>query len=104
MPPMRKPGRKVVDVLAPAGFDEADSEALTWLGRLLMDEGTDLETATFVELERGTPVYVRADADIQEVQRLMARNHIRSVTVLSGERPVGILDLVELAGMEQAAI
>ncbi|MBA3291133.1 MAG: hypothetical protein H0U17_06515 [Actinobacteria bacterium] len=30
------------------------------------------------------PVYVEGDADIVEVQRLMARNHIRSLPVVHG--------------------
>ena len=89
--------------MSPAGFDEGHSIALDWLGRLLVEEGIDIESATFIQLERGTPVYVRSEADLQEVQRLMARNHIRSVTVLSEGRPVGILDFVELAETGEAA-
>lgn len=89
--------------MTPTPFDEGHRIALGWLGRLLLDEGTDLEGAVFLQLERGTPVYVRAEADLQDVQRLMARNHIRSVTVLSEGIPVGILDFVELAETGEAA-
>lgn len=70
---------------------------LQWLGALLRSEGVDLLDAREAELERGTPVYVSAKADIVPVQRLMARHHIRSVAVVDGGRLVGIVDLVDLA-------
>ncbi len=41
------------------------------------------------------PVYVEGDADIVEVQRLMARNHIRSLPVAHGVVVVGIIDLLD---------
>ncbi|MGI8940607.1 MAG: CBS domain-containing protein [Actinomycetota bacterium] len=47
------------------------------------------------------PVYVEGDADIVEVQRLMARNHIRSLPVVHGVVVVGIIDLLELAMMDE---
>ncbi len=83
-----------------SSWTDRDSDTLQWLARLLRDEGLDLMDATSSELERGTPVYVDGDADIVEVQRLMARNHIRSLPVLERSRLVGVVDLVELALME----
>jgi CBS domain-containing protein len=52
---------------------------------------------TEAELKRGTPVYVLADSDVLEVQRRMARHHIRVLPVLASEALIGVVDLVELA-------
>jgi CBS domain-containing protein len=57
--------------------------------------------ATFTELRRGTPVYVDGEADVLEVQRLMARNHIRSLPVVTAGSVVGVIDLLELAMMDE---
>lgn len=54
-------------------------------------------------LERGTPVYVHSDADVLEVQRLMAKNHIRMLPVVRAGRVLGVVDLVELAMREDLA-
>ena len=51
-------------------------------------------------LERGTPVYAQSDADVLEVQRLMAKNHIRMLPVVKDGRVLGVVDLVELAMRE----
>jgi CBS domain-containing protein len=86
----------VGDVVARAGWD-ASPGAWAGLGRLLRSEGVDLSSATACDLARGTPVYVEADACVLEVQRMMARYHIRSVPVLRAAEVIGIVDLVELA-------
>lgn len=76
------------------------SGSMTWLGRLLNEEGTDLMDEGLSSLRRGTPVYVHADAALLAVQRVMAQNHIRLLPVLEGGRVVGMLDLVALAERE----
>jgi predicted transcriptional regulator len=97
---MKKPSRKVGDAVGPSSWDESGSNAPVWLAHLLEREGIDIMDATFLQLRRGTPVYVSADADLLEVQRLMARYHIRSLPVVRARCVVGILDLVELASVE----
>ena len=87
-------------MVSAGSWSERDSDTLKWLARLLRDEGVDLTTATSIELERGTPVYVDGQADVVLVQRLMAQNHIRSLPVVDGGRLVGVVDLVDLALME----
>jgi CBS domain-containing protein len=101
VPPMRQPSKKVSEVVTSKPWVDPDSDTLEWLADLLQSEGVDLMAATFVELQRGTPVYVDGEADVVEVQRLMARNHIRSLPVVQGERVIGIIDLLELAMMDQ---
>ena len=91
---------KVIDVVASSAWADPESETLRWLARLLRDEGVDLMSATSRELQRGTPVYVKGDADVVTVQRLMAQNHIRSLPVVDCGRLVGVVDLVELAMMD----
>ena len=97
---MRRPTRKVREVIASKPWSDPSSDTLEWLARLLQSEGIDLMCATFTELQRGTPVYVDGKADILDVQRLMARNHIRSLPVVNEGTVVGIVDLLELAMME----
>lgn len=87
---------KIRDCVASAWAD-ASPQTGRWLALLLQREGTDLSEATGAELARGTPVYVHGDAEVIDVQRLMARNHIRRVPVVDGEELVGLVDLVELA-------
>jgi CBS domain-containing protein len=98
---MRRPSRKVSEVITSKPWVDPTSDGLEWLASLLQTEGVDLMCATFTELRRGTPVYVDADAELLEVQRLMARNHIRSLPVVSGESVVGVIDLLELAMMDE---
>ena len=85
------------DLVALRKWSGASKETLEWLGHLLSDEGIDLTSATEDELARGTAVYATTDADLVEVQRLMARHHILRLPVLSDGSLVGIVDLVELA-------
>ena len=98
---MRRPTTRVREVITSKPWVDPSSDALEWLASLLQTEGVDLMQATFTELQRGTPVYVDGEADVLEVQRLMARNHIRSIPVVSAGRVIGIIDLLELAMMDQ---
>jgi CBS domain-containing protein len=91
---------KVIELVGASSWTDRDSDTLKWLARLLADEGIDLMKATSSELERGTPVYVDGEAEVVEVQRLMAQNHIRSLPVVERGRLVGVVDLVDLALME----
>ena len=59
--------------------------------------------ADSADLERGTPVYVDADADVLDVQRLMAKNHIRVLPVVRDGKVQGVVDLLELAMREDLA-
>lgn len=90
--------RKTSEVVTPGPWgDDATSSTMTWLAKLLTDEGVNLIDVTEEQLKRGTPVYVEANADVVEVQRRMARHHIRMLPVLSDGALIGIVDLVELA-------
>ena len=69
-------------------------------GRLLIEEGVDLLSADQARLKRGTPVYVDASADVNEVQRRMALKHIKLLPVLSHGEVVGLVDLMDLVRMQ----
>jgi hypothetical protein len=92
--------RCVGDVLAHGRWEGDPPETLKWLARLLRDEGTDLMTASSSELERGTPVYVEAGAEVNEVQRRMAMSHIRRVPVVDQGHLLGLIDLLDLAVLD----
>ncbi|MGI8708008.1 MAG: CBS domain-containing protein [Actinomycetota bacterium] len=92
--------RIVGDVLTRGQWEGGPPETLKWLARLLRDEGTDLMTASSSELERGTPVYVDADADLNEVQRRMAMSHIRRIPVVDKGHLLGLIDLLDLAMLD----
>ena len=85
------------DLVGAGGWADVSTATLEWLGALLADEGVDLMHATDAQLERGTPVYVRADADVVEVQRRMAQRHIRRLPVVADGHLVELIDLLELA-------
>lgn len=90
--------RRTSDVVTPGPWgDDANSPTMTWLAQLLMSEGVNLIDVTEEQLKRGTPVFVEASADVVEVQRRMARHHIRMLPVLSDGALIGVVDLVELA-------
>jgi CBS domain-containing protein len=91
----------VRDVVASDPWVDPFSDVLRWSARLLRAEGIDLLAATATDLERGTPVYVEASADLVAVQRRMVEKHIRSVPVLDGPDVLGALDLVELAARSE---
>ena len=93
--------RKTGEVVTPGPWvSEGSSDTMEWLARLLRDEGVDLMDVTEEQLKRGTPVYVQASSDVVEVQRRMARHHIRMLPVLQLESLIGVVDLVELAGRD----
>src|SRR5688500_10317267 len=76
--------RQTSDVVTPGPWgDDPNSSTMTWLAKLLTDEGVNLIHVTAEQLKRGTPVYVESSADVVEVQRLMARHHIRMLPVLA---------------------
>ena len=89
--------KRLGDVVALRKWSGASKETLEWLGRLLCEEGIELTAASQAELARGSAVYATVDAELVEVQRLMARHHILRLPVLSDGSLVGIVDLVELA-------
>ena len=91
------------ELLTSARWKDASPGSLEWLAKLLREEGIDLMTADSADLERGTPVYVDAGADVIEVQRLMAKNHIRVLPVVRGGKVQGVVDLLELAMREDLA-
>jgi hypothetical protein len=99
--PMPGDGKHTVvgDVVAAKSWADSSSDVFEWSARCLRSDGVNLVSATPGELARGTPVYVEASADVLQVQRLMAGNHIRSVPVLDNGSVVGVVDLVELALM-----
>ncbi len=88
---------KLSEVVATRKWAGASTQTLAWLGSLLEKEGVDLLEASVSELARGTPVYADANADVLEVQRLMARNHILRLPVVDQGKLLGIIDLVEIA-------
>jgi CBS domain-containing protein len=89
--------KRLGDVVALQRWPGASTETLQWLGRLMSEEGIDLTLATADQLERGSAVYATVEADVNEVQRLMAHHHILRLPVVDGGKLVGIVDLVELA-------
>ncbi|MGH2753734.1 MAG: CBS domain-containing protein [Actinomycetota bacterium] len=76
----------------------------TWTGRLLLEEGVDLLKADVAEMTRGTPVYVNADADVNDVQRQMALKHIKLLPVLKDGEIIGLVDLMDLVRMQARAL
>ena len=90
--------RKTGEVVTPGPWvSDGSSDTMEWLARLLRDEAVDLMDVTEEQLKRGTPVYVQANSDVVEVQRRMARHHIRMLPVLQSDSLIGVVDLVELA-------
>lgn len=60
-------------------------------------EGGDPQTTTAGQLMRGTPVWVDADLDVNEVLRTMEENKIRRVPVIDDNRLVGMISEADLA-------
>jgi CBS domain-containing protein len=87
----------VRDVIGTTDWSEGSTSTMEWLASLLRDEGVDLMQASEDELTRGTPVFVEAAAGVDEVQRRMAKKHIRRLPVVEDGRLVGLVDLVDLA-------
>jgi CBS domain-containing protein len=92
---------KLSEVVTPGPWEGTGStDTVEWLARLLRADGVNLAAVTAEQIRRGTPVYVEADADLMEVQRLMALHHIRLLPVISDGVLMGVVDLVELARRE----
>ncbi len=81
----------------------AHTDTMDWLAHLLYQEGTNLMEIEEGELARGTPIYVETHVDALEVQRRMARFHIRRLAVVGEGTLVGIVDLVDLARSQSDA-
>jgi hypothetical protein len=84
----------MIELVTPGAVDQ---ESLERLGPFLLEHGVDLvAVAAPSALERGTPVYVDADADPLEVQRRMALAHVRMLFVLDDGVVVGAVDAADL--------
>jgi CBS domain-containing protein len=59
--------------------------------------GLDPKVTTARELAQGTPIWVDASADADEVLHVMEENLIRRVPVLENQRLVGIISEADLA-------
>jgi len=60
-------------------------------------EGYDPDTATAGDLASGTPIWVDADADSDEVLDLMIESSIRRIPVMEDRRLIGIISEADLA-------
>lgn len=60
-------------------------------------EGRDPKAVSAGELEQGTPVWVNADADEDEVLRLMEEHRIRRLPVIDDHRLVGMISEADVA-------
>ncbi len=60
-------------------------------------EGYDPDTATAGDLARGTPIWVDADAETDEVLDLMIESGIRRVPVIEDRRLIGMISEADLA-------
>jgi CBS domain-containing protein len=59
--------------------------------------GRDPNTVTARELAQGTPIWVDANADTDDVLSLMEDNQIRRLPVMDGHRIVGMISEADLA-------
>ena len=64
---------------------------------LAIAEGYDPDTTTAGDLARGTPVWIDADADTDEVLELMVESGIRRLPVIEDRRLVGMISEADLA-------
>jgi hypothetical protein len=86
------------EAITPGPWEGSGStETVEWLANLLCTDGVNLAEVTEEQLRRGTPVYVDDSADLDEVQRLMARHHIRMLPVVAHGSLVGVVDILKLA-------
>jgi len=60
-------------------------------------EGYDPDTATASDLAQGTPVWIDADADSEEIIDLMVESGIRRLPVIEDQRIVGMISEADLA-------
>ena len=75
------------------------------LGDLFETYGVDLcaVDGRTTSIERGTPVFIREDADATTVLRRMAEAHVKFLFVLGRRGVVGVVDLVDLIERDAAA-
>ncbi|MBS2966760.1 CBS domain-containing protein [Actinocrinis puniceicyclus] len=59
--------------------------------------GGDPRRMTAGELAQGTPVFVAADTEVDQVLRIMEQHRIRRLPVLEGHRLVGVVSEADLA-------
>lgn len=60
-------------------------------------EGGDARSMTAKQMAKGTPIWVDAGADEDEVLRLMQQNKIRRLPVMDSHRLVGMISEADLA-------
>jgi CBS domain-containing protein len=60
-------------------------------------EGGDPSTTSAREMAQGTPIWVDAEADQDEVLRLMESNKIRRLPVMEDQRLIGMISEADLA-------
>ncbi len=60
-------------------------------------EGLDPDTMTAGELAQGTPYYVDANADVEQVLHTMEEHRIRRLPVMDKRRLVGVVSEADLA-------
>jgi CBS domain-containing protein len=60
-------------------------------------EGGDPTTVTAGDLANGTPIWVDADAEEQEVVRLLSQHKIRRLPVMEQRRLIGIISEADVA-------
>jgi CBS domain-containing protein len=60
-------------------------------------EGIDPATCTAGELAQGTPVWVEADADEEEVLQTMEQHRIRRLPVMENRKLVGMISEADIA-------
>jgi CBS domain-containing protein len=60
-------------------------------------EGGDPRTATARDLAQGTPLWIDADASIDEAIRVMTENKIRRLPVIDDHRLVGMISEADVA-------
>lgn len=60
-------------------------------------EGRDAGATTVGEIASSDPVTVKPDADLDEALREMARNQVRRIPVVEGDRLVGIVAQADVA-------
>ncbi|MPZ28012.1 MAG: CBS domain-containing protein [Micromonosporaceae bacterium] len=60
-------------------------------------EGRDPQTTTARELAQGTPIWVEADADLDQAMQMMTDHKIRRLPVLEQHRLVGMISEADVA-------
>lgn len=65
-------------------------------------EGRDPESTEVAALAEGTPIWVDADADVDQAMQLMAEHHIRRLPVIEDRKLVGIISQADIARQTSA--